>query len=252
MNVNTSKYSVKLAQNEAEIIAAQHLRYQVFVIEFGAKAAGIDTAQLEADRFDTFFDHILLIENATQQVVGVYRILTRAAAVGQCGFYGSDEYDLSVFETHSRPSAELGRSCIAPEHRGGVALHLLWAGVADYVAMHNLEILFGLASFRGVDPRIYDHALSHLHYNYAAPTDLRAQAMPDGALGMDILPQDQVDRLTAMRQMPGLVKSYLRLGGRVGLNAFVDREFNCIDVCMVMDTAQLSAKHQALYSKGVL
>lgn len=252
MNKSAEKYTVRLARDDADVRAAQRLRYQVFVREFGAQAANIDSAQLDADQFDTFFDHILLVDVASDQVVGVYRILRGSVARETCGFYGANEYDLSVFETHPRAVAELGRSCIAPDHRGGMALHLLWAGVADYVAMHKLEILFGVASFRGTDPRAYDHALSHLHHTYQAPDDLRARALPSGALAMDILGADQVDRLTAMRQMPSLVKSYLRLGGRVGRDAFVDAAFNCIDVCMVMDTAQLSAKHQALYSKGVL
>jgi putative hemolysin len=51
-----------------------------------------------------------------------------------------------------------------------------------------------------------------------------------------------------MRAVPALIKAYLRLGGCVGEGAFVDHAFNTIDVCLVMDTARLSARQRALYS----
>ena len=35
--------------------------------------------------------------------------------------------------------------------------------------------------------------------------------------------------------MPALIKSYIRLGGKVGLDAFIDHKFNTTDVCLIMD-----------------
>ena len=44
--------------------------------------------------------------------------------------------------------------------------------------------------------------------------------------------------------MPSLLRAYLRLGGFVGDGAYVDHAFNTTDVCLIMDTAQLSARHR--------
>ena len=41
-----------------------------------------------------------------------------------------------------------------------------------------------------------------------------------------------------------VIKAYLRLGGFVGDGAWIDREFNTTDVCLVMDTARMSGKHR--------
>ncbi len=67
---------------------------------------------------------------------------------------------------------------------------------------------------------------------------------------MNRLAPDQIDRRAAMVQMPALIKAYLRLGGVVGAGAFVDHSFNTTDVCLVMDTARMSAKHRDLYTKA--
>ena len=46
---------------------------------------------------------------------------------------------------------------------------------------------------------------------------------------------------------PALIKAYLRLGGFVGEGAWLDHAFNTTDVCLVMDTKKMSAKHRAFY-----
>ena len=49
---------------------------------------------------------------------------------------------------------------------------------------------------------------------------------------MNLLPEDSIKRPDAMREMPALIKGYLRLNGYVGDGAFIDREFNTVDVCL--------------------
>lgn len=75
-------FSVRLAQDAAEIEAAQRLRYDVFVRELGGDGALVDhDAGLERDRFDPFFDHLLALdETAGGKVVGVYRLLRQEQA----------------------------------------------------------------------------------------------------------------------------------------------------------------------------
>ena len=54
-------------------------------------------------------------------------------------------------------------------------------------------------------------------------------------------------RLQAMQSMPALIKAYLRLGGFVGDGVYIDRVFNTVDVCLVMDTARLPERQRRYY-----
>lgn len=254
MSIILNPYTLKLAENEAELEAAQRLRYRVFVQEMGAKLDPRSMSEgVERDHFDPHFDHLILSDNRItdplEAVVGVYRLLRGDVAQSKVGFYGATEFDLSKIQLSGRRSVELGRSCVAPAHRGGLALHLLWNGVADYVLDHGIEILFGTASFVGARPELLSHALSYLYHCHLAPLDLRVPVLPENGLAMDILPLDQVDRLRAVRQIPPLIKSYLRLGGFVGDGAFVDRDFNTIDVCLLLDTKRMSVRNLSRYAK---
>lgn len=251
MLTTAPRFRVALAQTEAEIRAAQRLRYEVFVEELGSTGALVDHAErLERDRFDPVFDHLLLFDDARPEapVVGVYRLLTEAGAAQIGQFYSEDEYDLAPLRASGRRLLELGRSCLHRDYRGGAGVMLLWQGLADYVQARGIELLFGVASFHGTDPEALAQPLSNLHYRHLAPEGLRVRSRQFQP--MDLLPEAGVDRPRAVRETPALIKGYLRLGGMVGEGAFIDRAFNTVDICLVMDTAALDPKRRALYAEG--
>jgi putative hemolysin len=133
-------------------------------------------------------------------------------------------------------------------------MHLLWSGLADYVLERGIEILFGAASFPGTDPDAVGEALALLHHRHLAPPELRARAWADARVEMDRANPEAIDAARAMQVIPSLIKAYLRLGGAVGDGAYIDHDFNTIDVCVVMDTARMAEKHRAFYARrrGVL
>ncbi|MEH6749644.1 MAG: GNAT family N-acyltransferase [Paracoccaceae bacterium] len=248
-------YVVRLARSEGDLRAAQRLRYAVFVEELGGGGALVDhTNRLERDRFDPFFDHLLLLDESRapdDRVVGVYRLL-RADQAAQAGqFYSEDEYDLSVLKASGRPLLELGRSCLHPDYRGGMGMYHLWHALAAYVEAHGIEILFGVASFHGTDVDALAAPLSLLHHRHLVPDDLRVTARPEGFAAMDRIPTAALDRKAAMLAVPALIKAYLRLGGFVGQGAFVDRAFNTTDVCLVLDVARMNESQRAIYTRPV-
>lgn len=253
MIVDETQFSVRLAANDRDLRAAQRLRYEVFVQELGGSGSMVDhDARLELDEFDPHFDHLLLIDpkrdaEAMEDVVGVYRLLPsdRMPLIGR--YYSESEYDLSVLKSSGRKLLELGRSCVHPDYRGGTAMLHLWNALADYVLERDIEVLFGTASFHGTDAQALAQPLSYLHHHHLAPPALRVVAQPAHAQAMDLIPLAELDRRRAMGGTPALIKAYLRLGGCVGQGAWIDHDFNTIDVCLVVDTAQMSAKHREFY-----
>ena len=253
MTVPDAPYTVRLAQDARDLRAAQRLRYRVFVTELGAKGPMVDHSnQLEQDEFDPFFDHLLLIDAAGDpllltDVVGVYRVLPSERMQQAGRYYSEAEYDLTRLKASGRRLLELGRSCVHADHRGGPAMFLLWNALADYVLERGIEVMFGVASFHGIDAQALAQPLSYLHHHHLAPPELRVRARPAQRLEMNLIAPGQLDRVAAMAGTPALIKAYLRLGGFVGDGAWLDSEFNTTDVCLLMDTENMSEKHRAYY-----
>ncbi|MFY0595726.1 MAG: GNAT family N-acetyltransferase [Cognatishimia sp.] len=256
MRAATDHFTLKLASSDEDIRAAQHLRYQVFVQELGGQGDLVDhDAQLERDVYDPHFDHLMLLDSTRgdtvrDQVVGVYRLL-RDDMMPKIGrYYTEGEYDLTVLKNSGRKLMELGRSCLHTDYRGGAAMYLLWNGLADYVHEHGVEILFGTASFHGTDIGALKESLSMLHHRHLAPENLRVRAVKNHYQNMSLCAEADINRVKAMREVPALIKGYLRLGGYIGDGAFVDRDFNTTDVCLVMDTEKLNATQRSIYTRG--
>ncbi len=253
MTPRAPQYETRLARDASEVAAAQRLRYEVFVVELGGGGAGVDhDLRLETDRFDPFFDHLLLIDHAAAggpAVVGTYRVMPgeRAAAAG--GFYSANEYDLSPLLASGRRLLELGRSCLHRDYRGGAAMAHLWGALAHYVLSRGIEVLFGVASFHGTDVAALVQPLSYLHHAHLAPADIRARALPGHYQRMDLLPAEAIDRRQAMLATPALIKAYLRLGGFVGDGAFVDHAFNTTDICLILDIARMTPRQREMYAR---
>lgn len=240
---------VRLARTEGEKSAVGRLRYQVFVEELGGDGDAVDHAnRLERDGFDPFVDHLIAVDTARPgEVIGVYRLL-RADMADKAGrFYSETEYDLSALRATGRNMLELGRSCVRADYRTGTAMYHLWQGLSNYIERYEIEILFGVASFHGTDISAIAHPLSNLAANHLAPETLRATSKTYE--NMRVIAPHDIDRPRAMRETPALIKAYLRLGGMVGDGAYIDHEFNTVDVCLVMDTANLSKKYRDMYSK---
>ena len=250
-----SNFIVRLAENSADLHAVQRLRYDVFVCELGAGGAGIDhDRQLEQDVFDPHCLHLMLLdlsrgEALVDQLVGVYRLLTMQGATAAGGFYSASEFDLSPLLDSKRQMIELGRSCLRKAYRGGEAMFVLWQALAKLVVREGAEILFGTASFAGTDIGLLAQPLSLLHEKHMMPSALRPKTVTTDYVSLQQLPQGQVDRVTALKAMPALIKAYLRLGGGVGDGTYVDHEFNTIDVCLVLDIKTMNVRQKAIYFK---
>lgn len=248
---------VRLANCAADIEAAQGLRYRVFYEEMSARATPAVAAQRrDFDRFDEYCDHLLVIDHARgsgpESVVGTYRLLRRSVARTRGGFYTETEFDIAPLVAQPGELLELGRSCVDAAYRNRATMQFLWQGIASYVFRHDIKIMFGCASLPGTDPGALKVSLSYLYHFHLAPRSLRARALPDRYVEMNLMPPAEIDADAAVAQLdaraalaalPPLIKGYLRLGGLVGEGAVIDPQFNTTDVCIIVVTDRVTDKY---------
>ncbi len=245
---------VRVAETAAEIDAVQALRYRIFYEEMGASADPVSAAsRRDSDEFDTVADHLLVIDHAIgpgpEGVVGTYRLIRQHAADAIGRFYSSDEYDISPIVGFPGTMLELGRSCVDEAYRGRAAMQLLWRGIAAYVFRHQIDLMFGCASLPGTDPEALAEELTYLYHNHLAPPALRPRARAERYVEMCRRHPDTIEARRVQQQLPPLIKGYLRLGGFVGDGAVIDRQFNTIDVAVVVKTDLVTDKYYRHYER---
>jgi L-ornithine Nalpha-acyltransferase len=253
-----SDLCVRLTRSTREVAIAQALRFRVFYEELNA-VADIKSSDpsLDADRFDTFCDHLIVIRQTPDiaderfrvddgEMVGTYRLLRQSVAAENGGFYTQGEYDLAPLLA-SKPELnflELGRSCVLKPYRTRPVVELLWQGIWNYVRGHRLDVMMGCASLEGADPTAHADTLNFLAQNCAAPAEWNVRALPERYVEMKSA-EAVADPKTALKALPPLIKGYLRLGCYIGEGAVVDTQFNTTDVLIILPVANINPRYFA-------
>jgi len=185
------------------------------------------------------------------EVVGTYRLQTAVMAATRHGFYSA-----SLFELGAIPGAilggavEVGRACVAPAHRSGRVLRLLWRGLARYLQWNDKRFLFGCCSLPGTGTDVAReawrvlHARRALHDRVLVRPRPETRALPDDGRAR---PLTTAESLTA--PLTPLLDGYLALGARVCGAPAVDRDFGTTDFLVLLDIEELDARtHRSLFS----
>jgi putative hemolysin len=244
---------VRLAETEAEIEAAQRLRYHVFYEEMSAiPSPAMRESRRDFDKFDAYCDHMLVVDRAIidddgqAAVVGTYRMVRDVDAARAGGFYTAGEYDIAPMLAGMAPGArllELGRSCVLKSYRSKpVTMQLLWRGIMAFVGRYSIDVMFGCASLPGIDPDALALPLSYLHHFHSMEIP-RIRALPDLYVDMNRLAKDEIDIKEALRALPPLIKGYLRAGCKIGEGAVIDRQFGTTDVLIYLPLAKMDARY---------
>lgn len=215
------------AETDKEIEAAQRLRYDVYVRELNVRLP-LAVDGVDKDKFDPWCRHLVVMDTTRGCVVGTYRILSPENAKKAGEYYSSTEFDMKELNDVLPQLAECGRSCIHKDYRDGMAIMLLWEGLARFLHTSNVRYLFGCASVSLQDggvqaAQVYQQSLAMIKPDMP-------RVYPHLAYPLDKLPDvEPSDRL------PPLIKGYLKIGARICGEPAWDKDFNSADFPVIID-----------------
>jgi len=236
----TSQYTTRLARSEAEIRAAQTLRFEVFNLELNEGLEQSYATGLDIDPFDAVCDHLIVEHVPSGSIVGTYRLQTGANAAKNLGYYCAQEFEFSVFEPWRNEIVELGRACVHKQHRNLVVLGLLWKGIADYAQERGARYLIGCSSLTSQDPAEGASVYTALCRKNLAEPAWRTQPLAAYDCPLDAVTED-------VAKIPKLLCAYLSLGAKICGPPALDRHFQTIDFLTVIDLEALSPESRARF-----
>ena len=255
-SVKYKNFEVRLAKNFKDIDAAQNLRYRVFYEELKAKPTIKNILyEKDFDELDPFCDHLLVIDHnkssGRKSIVGTYRLIRRPMTQIHGKFYTEGEFDIKNILKTKGEILELGRSCVDKNYRDKPIIKLLWKAISAYMEHYKIKILFGCASFPGINYKKYKEQLSFLYHYHLAPESIRPKALLPNKIQLNYCEKKALNNYEIFKSLPPLLKGYLRLGAYVGDGAFIDKQFNTIDICIVLKSDLLKQKYLNLHKRGV-
>ena len=219
--------------------------------ELAFRAIGEGTGNnLDTDEFDKHYKHLILWDNAKQQLAGSYRLGIGSDIMdnlGQKGFYISTLFKIDAsFETYLRKTIELGRSFVCVDYqREMLPLMLLFKGLASVIMKYkDMEHFIGPVSISSWYPKFYQSMIvEYVSTKHSAEGELTHAVLPMTPFVSDFLKVDKnvllnhametVEKFDKFMfrlsngnyRMPTLFKKYLKLNSKL-LCFNVDPDFN--------------------------
>lgn len=222
------RYQVRLATSDADIRAAQRLRWLCFI---NRGAASDDGSQHDEDHLDQECQHMLIEDLQTRQLVCCFRFLHLPSGRDIGRSYSAQFYNLSALQDFDGPMVEMGRFCVHPEYRDPDIIRIAWGAITRHVDQAQVAMLFGCSSFMGTEPEQHAEAFAMLRERHLAPRRwLPRVKAPNVFRFARKLRWRKSDPRLAMTTMPPLLRSYLALGGWVSDHAVVDPQLKTMHV----------------------
>ena len=245
INVQQSNMILKLAETREEIEKARQLRYSE-LISFHNKDIAFDDC---FDDSDFVYDHLIVMEKSTGDVVGTYRLGRREHLKQMGSFAIESKFDVSAIKAAQGEIMELSRMAVREDHRDGSVIRLLWKGIVTYCIHYDVRYLFGVISLYTYDPQNAKNFLSYIYHNYVSD-EFDLYAKPP-VVDMNILPPEQINLALVRKEMHPALKAYMGMGCRFSKNAHIDdKMLKSVDVMIVIDYKKINPRYLQLLTRG--
>ncbi|HSE97438.1 MAG TPA: GNAT family N-acyltransferase [Blastocatellia bacterium] len=245
--IREGRYLLRFARSRRELDAVLKLRFEVFNLELGEGLESSFQTGRDLDEFDLACHHLIVLETGRDEIIGTYRVQTGEMAKSARGFYSDGEFDLSLLpDDVLDQSVELGRACIAREHRNTQVLFLLWKGIAAYMLHNRKRYLFGCCSLTSQDPREGLAVMKTIEQAGQMHTGLKVASRA----GYECIAESNGAEKGGEADIPRLFRTYLRFGAKVCSPPAIDRLFKTIDFLVIFDAADMDAHSQRVFFEG--
>jgi len=235
-----SRYEVRLANGPKEVAEALRLRHKVFNVEL--KGISSNNSKLEYDEFDLRCRHLVVIERSTNRTIGTYRVNEIAPGEDLSRLYSFGEFTIEDLPVEVwQHGIEIGRACIAKDHRGTKALLLLWKALARYLSNKAKRFCFGCCSIFTRDQAVGTQAYQQLLASGFVHDSIKLMPRQNG-IAPNVATANEKTVL-----LPPLFESYLRLGAKVCSTPMLDEAFGTIDFFVVFDTEKMNERYRRLF-----
>jgi putative hemolysin len=125
----------------------------------------------DTDKYDIYYQHIILWDENDLEIVGSYRIGNSDFIfknIGVKGFYSNNLFKYNEeFTPYLKNSIELGRSFVQPKYWGTRALDYLWFGIGAYLKSNpNIKYMFGPVSMSATFPTVAKDMMIFYYSHY--------------------------------------------------------------------------------------
>lgn len=225
----------------------------------------------DTDKYDIYYQHIILWDESELEIVGSYRIGNSdfiLKNIGVKGFYSNNLFQYNEgFVPYLQNSIELGRSFVQPKYWGTRALDYLWFGIGAYLKNNpNIKYMFGPVSISATFPTIAKDMMIFYYSHYYGQSENLVEAKVPYSYSNNLSEIKEIFDLNDKKKdfkflkstlsnigvsIPTLYKQYSEIAVEDGIKFLgfnVDNDFSdCVDGFILVEVAKIKDSARQRY-----
>lgn len=173
--------------------------------------------------YDTQAKYLIVRDLDSKKICGVYR-LSFSSLVFR--FEAQDDFNIDTILQRSGEKLELAWACIHPDYRDGLVIGLLWAGISEIIKKYQINTVFGVTSL----------FIKENQFDFFSVTQYLSS---------------KNNKSEFRREIPALLRAYLRAGAEIWPNPFWDEANQCYDFMTVWNIETSNASLRKHYSLDI-
>jgi len=229
----TSNFEVKITQESSDLQKAKKLRlkdYSVLksnpVLKKSIQNNILHTKQLIEqqqilihDGYDSFADHLIVIDHENDRVIAYVRLIDAYTAYKIGGYYCETQFNLNKLFARQTFYLEMSRLVIDPEYHNTETAALLWSGIIKHAQEKGIDAIIGSLSLPLSHGAMSYSLLQYLKKHHISDSNCRVQPyqlLPDSASSSEIY--DHCDNQ--------IIEFFFRQGVKLCGDAYWNKELN--------------------------
>jgi putative hemolysin len=230
-----NQFEIKITQNEEELKKAKKLRLKKhsFLQSAAKNNRAIKNNTLYSkqliqqqhilihDGYDSYADHLIIIDKSHDKVVAYVRLIDAYTAYKIGGYYSETQFNLKKIFNKQTFYMEMSRLVIDPDYYTEEIASLLWSGIVKHGHEKGIDAIIGTLSLSLEQSEIAYYTLDKLKKQAISESQYRIQPY-------QLLPDYKVAKKDSVEQLQDdpVIQFFFRQGVKLCGEAFWNKEIN--------------------------
>ncbi|SFX49478.1 Putative hemolysin [Thermoactinomyces sp. DSM 45891] len=195
---------------------------------------------LSEQDYDLYSDHLIVLDETVNQVVGTYRLLPGKRVIDLGGLYSQSLFEFHHFTEHIPQVLEIGSGCVAAGYRDGKVTQKLWKGIRDYLNGTTYRYIVGCTSLPLMEIQEINELYSFLVYSGFVIDRYRIEPREEFRIqGLHLISPDKMVSHRIQRKLSASLKRCYWVGGKIASEPIMNPILQTIDFFVVLEVGKM-------------
>ncbi|TCP69706.1 GNAT family N-acetyltransferase [Baia soyae] len=195
--------------------------------------------------YDLYSDHLIVVDETVNQVVGTYRLLPGKRVIDLGGLYSQSLFEFHHLTEHISQIVEIGSGCVAAGYQDGKVTQMLWKGIRDYLNRNTYRYIVTCTSLPQMEIQEINEIYSFLVYSGFVIDRYGIEPREEFRIqGLHLISPEKMDSQKIQRKLSASLKRCYWIGAKIASEPIINPKLQTVDFFIVLELRKMISHYR--------